>query len=201
MIESIAREVDPDYKVIAYRAGGWAILPFSLMKEGFIKAGIKVDSSICHGKIIHAYGYNLDFTDVPKEGIYRFSNDIKCRESKGMFVESQICSFRHSIVTTLLNYWYHRKYPELFKKLADGTHIRKNDKKTPFKPMSKWNFFHQIQGFGLGGLPSFLLNYEIRKAKQSHVVIISHPKDIMPITCKNIIGLKKFKFCTYKDIL
>lgn len=201
MLESIAREVDPNYKIIAFRAGGWAILPFSDMEEGFRKAGIKVDSSVCHGKIIHAYGYDLNFTDVPKEGIYRFSKDIKRKDDDGEFIESQICSFKHNAITTFLNIYHHKKHSELYKKLTDGTHDRKNDIKTPAKAMSRWEVLHQVQGFGLGGLPSYLLNYEIRKSRQSHVVIISHPKDIMPITCKNILGLRRFKFCTYKDLL
>ena len=200
MLETIAREVDPNYKIIAYRAGGWAILPFYIMKEGFLKAGIKVDSSVTHGKVIHAYGYDLDFTDVPKEGIYKFSHDVKRMDPKGEFVESQICTFRHGVISTILNLYYHHMHPELFKKLTDGTHNRKDEKRTLSKPLSRWEVLHQVQCFGLGGLPSYLLNYEIRKSKQSHVVIISHPKDIMPITCKNIVGLKKFRFCTYKNI-
>lgn len=201
MLESIAREVDPNYKIIAFRAGGWAILPFSDMEDGFRKAGIKVDSSVCHGKIIHAYGYDLNFTDVPKEGIYRFSKDVKCKDDDGEFIESQICSFKHNAFTTLLNIYHHKKHSELYKKLTDGTHNRKNDIKTPAKAMSRWEVLHQVQGFGLGGIFSFLLNYEISRSRQDYVVIISHPKDIMPITCKNILGLKRFKFCTYKDLL
>lgn len=151
MLESIAREVDPNYKIIAFRAGGWAILPFSNMAEGFRQSGIKVDSSVCYGKIIHAYGYDLDFTDVPSEGIYRFSDDVKRKDVDGEFIESQICSFKHNIMTTLLNMYYHKRHPELFKKLADGSHNRKNDKKTPAKSMSRWEVLHQVQGFGLGG--------------------------------------------------
>lgn len=201
MLEAIARKVDPNYKIIAFRAGGWGILPFSDMIEGFRSAGIKVDSSVCHGKVIHAYGCDLDFTDAPEEVVYRYSDDVKRKIQDGDFIEAQICSFRHGIISTLLNLYYQRKYPELFKKSADGTHNRKHDKCTPVSPMTRWEVLHQVQGFGLGGLPSFLLNYEIRKLKQSHVVIISHPKDIMPITCINIIGLKHFQFCTYKDLL
>jgi len=44
LLESIAREVEPDYKIVAFRAGGWAVQPFDMLKEGFIKAGIKVEA-------------------------------------------------------------------------------------------------------------------------------------------------------------
>lgn len=201
ILETIAHEVDSDYKIIAFRAGGWAILPFEIIKEGFEKAGIKVDSSVMKGRIIHAYGYDLDFTNSPSTAVYRFSDDVLREDEKGKFVEAQIGSFRHSIITTLLRDFYCGKHVDKFKRLADGTHNRKNDKKMPAKPLTRWQMYHRMQGFGLAGLPSFLLNYEIRKSKAPYVVIISHPKDIMPITCPNIKAMKgKFTFCTYKDL-
>ena len=49
LLESIAREVEPDYKIVAFRAGGWAVQPFDMLKEGFIKAGIKVEASVAVG--------------------------------------------------------------------------------------------------------------------------------------------------------
>ena len=200
-LETIAREVDSSYKIIAFRAGGWSILPFDMMKEGFEKAGIRVDSSVMKGRVIHANGFELDFTKSPSKAIYRFSDDVLCEDSKGVFVEAQIGSFRHSIATTLLRNNFYNKHQEMFKRFADGTHFRKNEKQKPKKPVSRWQAFHQTQGFSLAGMPSFLLNYEIRKSKAPYVIIISHPKDITPITCPNIQAMKgKFSFCTYKDL-
>ena len=200
-LECIAREVAPSYKIIAFRAGGWAILPFALMKEGFEKAGIKVDSSVMQGCKIYANDMELDFSNAPKESIYRFEDDVLQVNPNGQFVEAQICSFRFSILTSLLAIHYAKKYPAHFKCLTDGSHKRKNEKPLPRPHLSKWQIMHRRQVFGLGGLPSFLLNYEIRRSNASYLVIISHPKDIMPITCNNIRGMKnKFNFCTYKDL-
>ena len=201
-LERIAREVDPSYKIIAYRAGGWAILPFEMMKEGFEKTGIKVDSSVMKDRVIHAYGYDLDFTNTPEKAVYNFNNDVLKEERNGAFIEAQIGSFRHTIVTTLLNNWYYSRHLDEFHRLTDGSHTRKNDRREPAEPMSRWQSYHKEQTFGLAGLPSFLLNYEIRKSKASYVVLISHPKDFMPITCPNIKAMKdKFIFCTYEDLL
>lgn len=200
-LESIAREVDPSYKIIAFRAGGWAILPFEMMKDGFEKAGIKVDSSVMQGCKIYANDMELDFTNAPKESIYRFEDDVLQDNPKGQFVEVQICSFCFSVLTSLLAIHYAKKHPEQFKPLTDGTHKRKNEKPIPRPHLNKWQIMHSSQAFGLGGLPSFLLNYEIRRSDASHLVIISHPKDILPITCVNIRGMKnKFQFCTYNDL-
>lgn len=200
-LEQIARDVAPSYKIIAFRAGGWAILPFEMMKEGFEKAGFKVDSSVMQGCKIYANDMELDFTNAPKESFYRFEDDVLQVNPIGQFVEAQICSFRFNVLTSLLAIHYIKKHPEQFKPLTDGTHKRKNEKPVPRPHLNKWQIMHRSQAFGLGGLPSFLLNYEIRRSKASYLVIISHPKDILPITCVNIRGMNnKFQFCTYNDL-
>lgn len=202
-LESIAREVEPDYKMIAFRAGGWAILPFELMKEGFKKAGIKVDSSVMQGCKIYANDMELDFTNAPKDSIYKFDDDVLQVDNEGQFVEAQICSFRHSILTSLYSIYYNKKHKELMKHLTDGSHARKDSKPVLAPKMTKWQIMHRRQGFSLGGVPSLILNHEICKSKAPYVVIISHPKDIMPITTHNIRGMKGkgFEFKTFRDIL
>ena len=201
-LENIAREVQPGYKIIAFRAGGWAILPFSVMREGFEKAGIRVDSSVMQGCKIYANDMELDFTHAPKDSIYTFNEDVLTATPGGAFTEAQICSFRYCVPTALLAIYYGKKHRESFRRLADGSHHRSNEKPVVRPRLTKWQIMHRKQAFSLGGLPSFLLNYEIRRSKSPCVVIISHPKDIMPITTVNIKGMKnKFKFCTYQDIV
>ena len=200
-LEQIAREVDPSYKIIAFRAGGWAILPFELMKEGFEKAGIKVDSSVMQGCKIYANDMELDFTNAPKESIYRFSDDVLSTDDKGQFIEAQICSFRNTIISSLLIVYYVKKHNDLYRHLTDGSHARKNSKPVPQPQMTRWQLMHRRQGFSLGGMPSFVLNYMINHNRAPYTVIISHPKDIMPITSTNIKAMKgKFTFCTYQDL-
>lgn len=201
-LENIAREVQPEYKIIAFRAGGWAILPFEMMKEGFEKAGIKVDSSVMQGCKIYANDMELDFTNAPKESIYRFEGDILQEEKNGQFVEAQICSFRHNIPTSLYSIFYYKKHQDLLRHLTDGTHNRRNSKPVMPPKLSKWQIMHRRQAFSLGGVPSLVLNYELHKSKSPYVVIISHPKDIMLITTHNIRGMKGkgFEFKTFRDI-
>lgn len=202
-LERIAREVQPAYKIVAFRAGGWAILPFEVMKEGFHKAGLRVDSSVMQGCKIYANDMELDFTNAPQESIYKFNDEVLAEEADGPFVEAQICSFQHTIPTSLYSIYYSKKHRELYKHLTDGSHARKDSKQVPAPKMTKWQIMHRRQGFSLGGVPSCILNYEIRKSKAPFVVIISHPKDIMPITTLNIRKMKGqgFEFKTFSDIL
>lgn len=37
LLTNIAREVDSEYKIVAFRAGGWAVQPFDKLKKGFQK--------------------------------------------------------------------------------------------------------------------------------------------------------------------
>lgn len=201
-LEAIAREVDPSYKIIAFRAGGWAILPFEMMKEGFEKAGIKVDSSVMQGSVIYANDMMLDFSHSPENVIYHFSDDVLKENSTGPFVEAQISSFRPSTVVSYLRDFYVKFHKNAFVRLADGSHYRKKEVVLPIMTKRKSEGQKNKQAFGLSSLPSFLLNHEIRTSNQDYVIIISHPKDIMVITCPNLRNFKgKYLFCTYLDLL
>ena len=202
-LEKIAKGVIPNYKVIAFRAGGWAILPFEIIREGFQKAGIKVDSSVMQGRVVYANDMILDFSKAPRKSLYLYEANVLEEKPNGSFIEAQICSFQHNIITTLLAIYYSKKHPELYKRLTDGSHKRKNEKPLPQPPKTRWQLLHRRQVLSLSGLPSFLLNYEIRTHKSPLVILISHPKDIMPITCFNIRRFRgnDFEFCSYKDLI
>lgn len=193
-LEKIAREVDPSYKIVAYRAGGWAVLPFSKMKEGFFKAGIKVDSSVMQGAIIESNGIKLDFTNSPIMAVYRFNEDVLKEEENGSFIESQICSFRSNIFSYIYGSIWHHLHPNANVIMTDGSHYRASLNQSASNhhkvKKSRWEQMHRQQAFGLTGLPPFLLRYHIRHCRQPYVVIISHPKDLTQLLLENIRGLK-----------
>ena len=192
-LEKIAREVDPSYKIVAYRAGGWAVLPFSKMKEGFLKAGIKVDSSVMQGAIIESNGIKLDFTNSPIKAVYRFNEDVLKDEENGPFIESQICSFRSNIFSYIYGSVWHHLHTNANVIMTDGSHYRASLNRStsiPKRKKSRWEQMHRQQAFGLTGLPPYLLRYHIRHCRQPYVVIISHPKDLTQLLLENIRGLK-----------
>lgn len=193
-LEKIAREVDPSYKIVAYRAGGWAVLPFNKMKEGFLKAGIKVDSSVMQGAIIESNGIKLDFTNSPIMAVYRFNEDVLKEEENGSFIESQICSFRSNIFSYIYGSIWHHLHPNANVIMTDGSHYRASLNQSASNhhkvKKSRWEQMHRQQAFGLTGLPPFLLRYHIRHCRQPYVVIISHPKDLTQLLLENIRGLK-----------
>lgn len=205
-LESIAREVEPDYKIVAFRAGGWAILPFSKMKEGFVKAGIKVDSSVMQGAVIESNGITLDFTESPLKAVYNYKDDVLKEETGGPFVESQICSYRSNIFTYVYGSIWHHLHHCITNVLTDGSHYRtsKNQIDTNRKIVkkSRWEQMHSQQAFGLTGQPPYILRYHIRRCRQPLVVLISHPKDLSQLLLESIKGLKgQVRFESYQSVI
>ena len=103
VLETIIREVDTNYSVLAFRAGGWAVQPFNHIKEGFKQAGLLVDSSLSKGqKCRNLYSY-YDFTNMPSKQIYRFEDDIGVEKVDGQFLEIPITSYRRTFVLKIFD--------------------------------------------------------------------------------------------------
>src|SRR5574344_1524726 len=60
-LNSIGSEIENNYKVCAFRAGGWAVQPFVNLKYAFLKTGIKIDSSAASGMHNIHKDYQFDF--------------------------------------------------------------------------------------------------------------------------------------------
>ena len=203
-LEEIARKVDDNYKVLAFRAGGWAVLPFGVMREGFEKAGIKVDSSIMHGSVIRTPNYILDFSNTPLKETYCFSDDVMKEDVKGGFVEAPISSLQFDSITFLLSLFWFKRHRDVLMHTTDGTHNRSCDPPMQQERTTRWQLMHRRRPFSLDGVASpFVINRMIKSDKRNLIVFISHPKDYLPVSSLTIIGMKGkgYKFCTYKDII
>jgi hypothetical protein len=83
-------------KVFAYRAGGWCIQPFKVLKNALKENNIWLDSTVFYG------GYNIsdthyfDFRNAPSTDIWKFENDVLKEEPEGFFTEIPISSIKLS---------------------------------------------------------------------------------------------------------
>ena len=80
--------VNPEYRCVAYRAGGYAIQPqteaiFAALED----AGIVIDSSVAPGMVVNNRLACLDFRGTPKKGNYFVSRTggITCEAERGLF--------------------------------------------------------------------------------------------------------------------
>lgn len=127
-INSIARKVDTDYRVIAFRAGGWTVQPFDKLMLGFKKTGISIDSSVAIGAYRESPFYKYDFREVKtnNKSFYHFNNDVTIEDSCGEFVEVPISTFHRGILYKALDKFFRVLFKKYAIPIADGTHKRQD---------------------------------------------------------------------------
>jgi peptidoglycan/xylan/chitin deacetylase (PgdA/CDA1 family) len=205
MLNEIAGEVVNNYNVRAFRAGGWCISPFEKIKQGFLKSGIIIDSSVAYGVKIESSPFNVDFTKVPDIEWYKFTDDPIIRESNGIFFEIPIATFHRNIYNKMLNrilsylYFYQRKLSEEI--YGDGSSIMMERKKG-FK-----NLINKVKsnyGFlSIEQISPLMLLTNIEKSDKDLSVIMSHPKNISPssLDCIKVLHDRNHKFVTLIDLV
>ncbi len=124
-LTSIAREVDPAYSIVAFRAGGWAVQPFDMLKKAFQQVGILIDSSVMRGAYDYRQGSYYDFRKAPysRQGYYRFERDVCIEDEEGAFLEVPISTVKLGILYRIIR----RLYSLIGHKivcLTDGSHLR-----------------------------------------------------------------------------
>lgn len=87
ILKDIIHPKHPDYKIDAFRAGGWSIQPFSDFKPVFKEFGIRYDLSVVTGLYQFSSAQIFDFSGVPRKFIYCFDEDITKETSDGPFIQ------------------------------------------------------------------------------------------------------------------
>lgn len=198
LLTSIAREVDPNYKICAFRAGGWAVQPFTLLKKAFQETGIVIDSSVMPG--LHAVLENsyYDFSQAPNEkvGYYRFDDDVCVKKERGIFIEVPISSTPHRFINRVVNKCYSLCGMK-FERKTDGTHQRKKE-----AIHNAHNAHKLIIPYTISAITPFNSLLYLLCDKRDFLCYIDHPKDFSNFTIQSIHYISKFaKSITYKDLL
>lgn len=197
-LTSLVREVDPEYRICAFRAGGWTIQPFSLVKDCFKENKILIDSSAMCGIYQDNKYSKFDFRKVPDKEYYRFSDDVCVENLNGGFVEVPITVYSKPVWLRAAD-----KFISLFgeenKCITDGTHTRhdlpeKKNKIKLFKP-SRYSF-------SLSGLTPIIIYILFILNKKELITFIDHPKDFTYSSLEIIkLCMKNGVSTTYKDLL
>ena len=159
--------------VFAYRAGGWCLQPFSLLKNAFWQNGIRLDSSVFRNGFYESKEYAYDFRNAPDKDVYRFEEDVVAEDPKGYFTEVPISPIRNSPLFFWTLFMLGRKNPYLHKPLGDGRAMpapgyrKKLLTKFTNNPVS-------VDGYNASLLQRALARLFRRNRK--HMVVIGHPK-------------------------
>lgn len=171
ILEELAQTVDSHYKIVAFRAGGWAVQPISNLLEGFRKTGIKIDSSACYGIKNVNDNSQYDFTLIPNKSYYRFSKSVDIEDRTGQFVEFPITSCYRNLLYKIadrLSFVFNKN----MNSIADGTHYRKSESN-----ISKPHLFNRAM-VNTTCVSTITALSSIFFTSRKLVVVIDHPKDL-----------------------
>jgi hypothetical protein len=169
LLESVAREVDSNYKVKAFRAGGWCIQPFEKLKEGFIKSGIVIDSTVMSGLRQSGDTHNYDFLSAPDLPVYRFTDDPTVGKDNGLFFEVPITSFRRSVANKIAGKVIKYLHKGDYEISGDGSGIPSDDS-------SLRRLFLTRVACTLDDVVPSQFADSIKRIDKTLVTVMSHPK-------------------------
>lgn len=110
LLETYMRNFSPTYRATTFRAGGYLIEPFSLIKGALEDNNITIDSSVCPDMKMDIMPFNFNFSRFPTER-YSFDDDLKRDNSLGQFIEYPIATvFIPFIYKFYFRLLFHLKY-------------------------------------------------------------------------------------------
>lgn len=194
-LNKIGSEIDPNYRVCAFRAGGWAIQPFKNLKKAFTLSGIRIDSSSARGIYVKNDNSYYDFRKLPNKDVFQFEDDVCIEAITGSFTEVPISTYHRPFVCSIIHkasQYIHKGYNE---RLTDGTHFRPGEC-VHIKPKSKlYTLFHPEEALYMMSFSQsnpFTLKWIVNKSGRSLFCFIDHPKDFSKATCD---GIRKMASC------
>lgn len=200
-LKDLVKDIEKNYQICAFRAGGWAIQPFSKIKNAFLASGIKIDSSSSYG-IYQFLQYSFyDFRNIPNKCIYKFEDDICKENNQGSFIEVPISSFHRNKILSLVDKFYFKYLNGMDYIFSDGTHYRKSEPKPKRKSFLFRLFSNSKFMYAFSVYSKFTIKRMIKNEKNLYC-FIDHPKDVSIATVIGIRCLKnKFVSIFYKDLI
>jgi len=75
----------PEYKCLAFRAGGWCIQPSQPVVKALLQLGFQIDSTVAPGMQNLAAGEWADFRNVPDRPFWRTNGDVCSEAASGLW--------------------------------------------------------------------------------------------------------------------
>lgn len=200
VLNSIAREVKGDYRVLAFRAGGLCVQPFAQLFEAFKITEIQYDSSVAPGLRASGLNHNYDFTSLNHSTeIYRFSDNVCKPEEDGIFTEVPITTVKKKFIEKIIDkFWnaLNETYGDGEPMIIDSSMDRNFISRLRRLPSS------YVTTLNLDGTSFFTIRRQIAKNPKNHLVFISHPKLLSKGTARIVEKLSKqeFDFITLESL-
>lgn len=105
-LEELCKPIDPKYRCIAFRAGGYCIQPEKDVLVAMKESGILIDSSVCPGRNSNKLHAKYDFRSAPKEiPYYRILDSVNDPDTSGELLELPIFTWKRPRFRQFVNFW------------------------------------------------------------------------------------------------
>lgn len=216
-LNNICMEVKPDYKCVAYRAGGFSVQPEDQLFKVLLEQGVVIDSSVVPGLKAPGEVNAFDFTNVPQKlNWYIDPEKGISTESEGGIFEVPVATARPRLLECIKKPKSKRSLPPAPKR---GTYVRFSEGNTPKKPNKLIQLYHSLFDYryvsldtryyemAFNDLLGIYKRYDLAN-KDGYVCLICHPKLADDVRVENIARLidkvnehkDKFTFVTMSDI-
>lgn len=171
-LDTICKEFDKDYNIDSFRAGGWCIQPFNLIKDDLKSIGIKYDFSVLPGiKKDNLPKHYYDYKQAPQKDFWKFENDVLKEDDKGSFIEVPTTIVKMNIFDLLKL----KKSIKGLKTIGDGkgaddsssSFVGKMKKLTPFIKYTLSSDYMTLEIF----------EKNINNLNNKFLVYVAHPKN------------------------
>jgi len=186
-------------KPIAFRAGGWSVMPFGKLKDAFVKNGIKIDMSVLPGFYknempMHFY----DFRVSPKKEYYRFEYDVNQEQTDGQFLEIPVTTFYLNGFDLVINNIINKLKKE--KWFGDGRGLASSNVRGN---LIKRVFLQNIRKATIENQSSYIFKKSFRKIKDKELLsYVMHPKTLNKTSLNNLeFLLQKCETLNSQDLL
>ena len=193
-LEKTLREIDVNYRCVAYRAGGYSIQPHSKLFRCLLSNDIFIDSSVAIGQ--KASGVNeYDFSKISKNNSWWVDINeelgMKGSPTSSAIYEIPIYYYQNSLIRRVFTPKYERrlKLEEIRGTFIGDTKVKETPKRrSRLRLLLKYGKIKSL--LSIDSLPyqavSKAVDISLRKSRQNGAIaIIGHPKLIDNIWLKN----------------
>jgi len=183
----------------AFRAGGWSITPFTLLKESFTQNDLKIDMSVIPGFYkdelpLHYY----NFLDIPKKEFYKFEDDVAVEDENGSFLEIPVTTFEMNGIDLVINNIINKINKERY--FGDGKGLSSSGIKDN---IIKRIFSKNLRKATIENQSFYMFRKSLNKIREKKLLsYVMHPKTLSKTSLKNFeFLLKNYKTMNTEDLL
>lgn len=185
-LELTLQKADPEYRCIAYRAGGFAIQPHKELVAALYENGIRIDSSVAP-KLVAGGTNSYDFTAIPKQVNWHICSEGEWNQDlpggKNALLEIPIATENKNPIAFLLRRVFAPATIKLSLGPKRGSYIN-IETNAPAAKFSLWNYISCYNAMSMDAYQAEFLYSQLKRFKAKHckknadcaIALIGHPK-------------------------